>query len=76
MLAKPGQSSGELQPLPHKYSFLHMGCNWTVHANTLSNTELELWIRIMLFVQKIENEIVPRTAAITQHIILEGFGVI
>lgn len=53
-----------------------MGCNWTVHANTLSNTELELWIRIMLFVQKIENEIVPRTAAITQHIILEGFGVI
>lgn len=50
--------------------------SWAVHENNLSNTELELWIRIMLFVQKIENEIVPRTAAITRHIILEGFGVI
>lgn len=76
MLAKPGQSRGELQPLPLKYSFLYTGCSWAVHANNLSNTERELWIRIMLFVQKIENEIVPRTAAITQHIILEGFGVI
>lgn len=65
---------GELQPLPSNTALPTRGA--AGQRTRIICQTLELWIRIMLFVQKIENEIVPRTAAITQHIILEGFGVI
>lgn len=49
-LTKLVEGKVEMKLFPLKYSFLYIRCSWEVYANNLSNTELKLWIRIMLFV--------------------------
>lgn len=49
-LTKLVEGKVEMKLFPLKYRFLYIRCSWEVYANNLSNTELKLWIRIMLFV--------------------------